>query len=401
MQQEQRLLDGNTAAAEAMRLARVQVVATYPITPQSPLAESLADFVAKGTLEAKYLRVESEHSAMSICIGAALTGARAGTATSSVGLALMNEVIHMASGMRVPIVMPVVNRALAAPWSLWCDHQDSMSVRDAGWIQLYVETVQEVLDTVLQAYRIAEDPRVFTPLMICLDGFYLSHTSEAALVPAQEDVDAFVPPYRPLPHVNLDPAEPRFVNDLCPPTLFTEIRQDQQFGLDVARQVIAEVGAEFGRQFGRSYGLIEAENCEGADIVLVSMGTMAGTARFAAATAREQGVKVGTVRVRSFRPFPVAELQASLAGVPVVGVVDRSAGLGAAAGPLATEVRSCLNGQGQQVLGFVAGLGGRDVTPPTMTAVIERCREAAATGQAPLQSVWIDARPLEEVTAGD
>ena len=389
-----KLLDGNAAAAEAMRLARVQVVSAYPITPQSPLAERLADFVADGSLKAKYIRVESEHTAMSAAVGAQLTGVRTGTATSSVGLALMHEVLGLASGCRVPIVMPVVNRSLVSPWSLWCDHQDTMAERDSGWIQLYVENCQEVLDTVLMAYRLAEDPRVLTPTMVCMDGFFLSHTSEAVIVPDQAEVDAFLPPYK-KQNMYLDVEDPMFVNDLTPPGDFTEMRWQQKVGFDNALTVLEEVQEEFARRFGRRYHILDAYRCEDAEVVLVAMGSMSGTAKYVVNQLREQGKRVGVLRIVCFRPFPVEQLREVLRNVPVVGVMDRTAGLGAEVGPVCTEVRAALSCSDtpHRVVGFMGGLAGRDLSPAIMRKVFNQLLDIAAGAPAPTAMQWVDVRP--------
>lgn len=389
-----RLLDGNGAAAEAMRLARIQVVSAYPITPQSPIAEKLSTYVADGSLNAKYIRVESEHTAMSCAVGAQLTGVRTGTATSSVGLALMHEVLGVASGCRVPIVMPVVNRSLVSPWSLWCDHQDSMAERDSGWIQLYVENVQEVLDTILMAYRLAEDPRVLTPTMVCLDGFFLSHTSEAVIVPDQAEVDAFLPPYE-RHNMYLDVDDPMFVNDLTPPSDYTEMRWQQKVGFDNALTVLPEIQAEFARAFGREYRILDAYRCEDADAVLVTMGSMSGTAKHVVNQLREQGKKVGVLRIVCFRPFPAEQLRAALRHVPVVGVMDRTAGLGAEVGPACTEVRSALSTSDapHRVVSFMGGLAGRDLSPASMMKAFDRLLAVAAGAPSPETMQWIDVRP--------
>src|SRR5665647_3090061 len=274
------LTDGNGAASLGLQLAKIKVVSAYPITPQSPISEKLADYVVEGKLDAKYIRVESEHSAMSCAIGAQLTGVRAGTATSSVGLALMHEVLGVAAGCRIPIVMPVVNRSLVSPWSLWCDHQDSMAERDGGWMQFYAETAQEVLDLILIAYRTAEDARI--------------------VLPDQETVDSFLPPY--VNHnFHLDPDDPMFINDLTPTSEFTEMRYQQAVAFDRAPEVLAEVMADFKRVFGREYSLIEAYRCDDADAVIVTLGSMSGTGKYTVDLMREQGKKVGILKITSFR----------------------------------------------------------------------------------------------------
>ncbi|MCL5951269.1 MAG: pyruvate ferredoxin oxidoreductase [Chloroflexi bacterium] len=355
------MLDGNGAASEALRLARVQVISAYPITPQSPIAEQLANYVAEGRLHAKYIRVESEHSALSCAIGAQLTGVRAATATSSVGLALMHEVLGVAAGCRVPIIMPVVNRALVSPWSLWCDHQDSMAERDSGWLQFFAEDAQAVLDLTLAAYRIGEDERVQLPAMICLDGFFLSHRTDAVSVPEESDVDDFLPRYQPH-NLVLDPDHPIFINDLTPSSDFMEMRYQQQQAFEAARSVVSEVFEDFGRRFGRSYSAVEAYACEDAEAVLITLGSMSGTAKCAVDELRAKGARVGVLKIISFRPFPAAEIRKCLKKVPRVGVIDRSANLGAETGPVCAEVlAACKESGTTQIHGFVAGLGGRDV----------------------------------------
>ncbi len=381
--------DGNGAATEAMRLAKIQVVSAYPITPQSPIAEKLAGYVANGTLEAKYVRVESEHSALSIAIGAQLTGIRAGTATSSVGLALMHEVLGVAAGCRVPIVMPVVNRALASPWSLWCDHQDAMAERDMGWIQFYVENAQEVLDMILIAYRVAEDQRIQLPAMVCLDGFFISHMSDSFIVPDQETADSFLPPYKPY-NLFLDPENPMFINDLTPPTDFMEMRYQQQTAFFEALKFIPEILDEFKQVFGREHYLVEPYYCEDAEAVLVTMGSLSGTTKHVVEQLRRKGQKVGMVKIVSFRPFPVKLLRNYLGHVPRIGVIDRSASLGAAQGPLCSEIKSALIDKQRQpeVKGFIAGLGGRDVAPKIIIQAFDTLLKNNMSGE----TEWLDVK---------
>lgn len=381
------MLDGNGAASEAMRLSKIQVVSAYPITPQSPISEKLADFVADGSLKAKYIRVESEHTAMSAAIGAQLTGVRAGTATSSVGLALMHEVCGVAAGLRVPVVMPVVNRSLVAPWSLWCDHQDTMAERDGGWMQLYVENCQEVLDLIFIAYRTAENPEVMLPTMVCLDGFFLSHTTEAVLLPDQEEVDAYLPPYK-NPNLHLDPNDPMFVNPLCPTAEFSEMRYQQDMGFKNAMTVLPEAMAEFGKQFGRHYGLIEAYHTEDADAVLVGLGSMCGTMKYVVDQMRAAGKKVGMLKIMSFRPFPAKLICDALKSAKSIGVFDRSAGLGDICGPVCADVRSALATYlpGKGASSFLAGLAGRDIRPDTVAKAFNMLLE----GKTFPETCWID-----------
>lgn len=397
---ERMILDGNGAASEAMRLAKIQVVSAYPITPQSPISEKLADFVADGSLNARYIRVESEHTAMAAAVGAQLTGVRAGTATASVGLALMHEVCGVAAGLRVPLVMPVVNRSLVAPWSLWCDHQDAMAERDGGWMQLYVENAQEVLDLILIAYRAAENPEVLLPTMVCLDGFFISHTTEGVMVPDQGEVDAYLPPYH-CANLRLDPDDPMFVNPLCPTSEFSEMRYQQQQGFQEALRALPAAMEEFGRHFGRNYGLIEAYHTEDADAVLLGLGSMCGTMKYVVDRYRARGKKVGMLKVMSYRPFPAGQICSALKNVSRVGVFDRSAGLGNICGPFCADVRSALSAYlpGKSASSFLAGLAGRDIRPSTVSRAFDMLLE----GKAFPETCWIDtdtdnALSLREVT---
>lgn len=372
-------------------MARVQVIAAYPVTPQSPIVEKLARHVAEGSLPAKYMRVESEHSALSCVIGAQLTGVRTGTATSSVGLALMHEVLGVASGCRVPIVMAVVNRALVSPWSLWCDHQDTMAERDSGWLQFYAENAQEVLDLLLMAYRIAEHERVLTPAMVCLDGFFVSHSLQSVTMPDQETVDGFLPAYR-AANLYLDPDDPMFINGLVPPEDFTEMRYQQLVGFESALRVIPQVQEEFFSKFGRRYEMVEAYRCEDADVVLVTIGSMSGTAKHVVNKQRDQGIPVGVVKLTTFRPFPVEALRKALGGARVVGVLDRSAGLGAPSAPVCLEVVAAVRDEGVRVIGYVGGLGGRDITETTVESIFRELLEIKDGRRSKPVKPWIDVR---------
>jgi pyruvate ferredoxin oxidoreductase alpha subunit len=389
--QSRQVVDGNGAAAEAIRLARVQVIAAYPVTPQSPIVEKLARHVAEGSLAAKYMRVESEHSALSCVIGAQLTGVRTGTATSSVGLALMHEVLGVASGCRVPIVMAVVNRALVSPWSLWCDHQDTMAERDSGWLQFYAENAQEVLDLLLMAYRISEHERVLTPAMVCLDGFFVSHSPQSVTMPGQETVDGFLPAYR-AANLYLDPDDPMFINGLVPPEDFAEMRYQQRVGFENALEVIPQVQDDFYGKFGRRYEMVEAYRCEDAEVVLVTIGSMSGTAKHVVNKQRDRGIPVGVVKLTTFRPFPIEALRKALWGARVVGVLDRSAGLGAPSAPVCLEVVSAVRDEGVRVIGYVGGLGGRDVTETTLESIFRQLLEINDGRQAKPVKPWIDVR---------
>lgn len=391
MDSEKRMLDGNAAATEALRLARVGVISAYPITPQSPIAEDLSELVAAGKLAARYIRVESEHTAMSCAIGAQLTGVRSATATSSVGLALMHEVLGVASGCRLPLVMPVINRALVSPWSLWCDHQDSMAERDSGWLQFYAENVQEVLDFLLLAYRIAEHEDVLLPAMVCFDGFFLSHSTQPVEVPSQKAVDAFLPAYK-AKNLYLDPNDPMFINNLTSPDEFSEMRFQQLLAFKHSLEVMPGILEEFFKRFGRRYGMVEAYQCEAADAVLVTLGSMSGTAKHVARQMRREGEKVGVLRIVSFRPFPVQEIRKVLKGKEVIGVVDRSGGLGAQGGPLWLEVKSAVSAEGAKIHNYVAGLGGRDITEKTMQEIFSELLTAGSGSDAGPKKSWLDTR---------
>lgn len=383
------MLEGNGAASEAMRLARIGVVSAYPITPQSPIAEILSEYTGDGRLDAKYVRVESEHTAMSVAIGAQLTGVRTGTATSSVGLALMFEMLGVAAGLRLPIVMPVVNRSLVAPWSLWCDHQDSMAARDVGWMQLYAEDCQDVLDLMFIAYKAAEHADVLLPTMVCMDGFFLSHMSQAVEVPSQQSIDRFLPPYK-AQNLKLDLADPMFVNNLTPPTEFMEMRFQQELAFSNAMPVLKNVMAEFEKQFGRTHQPIETYLCEDADAILVTLGSMSGSVKEVVDQYRRQGKKVGNLKIVCFRPFPEEELVQSLPSNARIGVLDRSMSLGAPAGPVCMEVCSVLGNHGchQQTQAFIVGLGGRDVRPVAITTAFDHL----LAGKHDTKIQWLDLR---------
>lgn len=364
------MLDGNAAAALAIVMAKVGVVAAYPITPQTAISESLSRYVADRDLQANYIRVESEHSAMSIVMGAALTGVRAATATSSVGLALMHEMLGTLSGVRMPVVMPVVNRSVASPWSLWCDHSDVMGARDTGWMQLHAENVQEVFDLMMLAYRLGEDHEVLTPTMVCQDGFFLSHSMQKVDVPDPAAFDAYVGPYKPTAY-RLDTANPLVVSNLTPSDDYTEIKYQQVVGMRKALEKMPGLMAEFEEQFGRKLTVVEPFKTEDADVVLVTLGSMSGTAKYVVNKIRADGKKVGVLKITSFRPFPDALVREALAGKSVVGVLDRSAGLGGHTAPCCTEVRAALGASGADVRGFVGGIAGRDISEGTIEKIFD------------------------------
>jgi pyruvate/2-oxoacid:ferredoxin oxidoreductase alpha subunit len=365
-----RIQDGNQAAANAAKLSRIQVVAAYPITPQTPLTEQLSQYVEKGELQAEYVAVESEHSAMAVCTSASMVGARAFTATSSHGLAYMHEMLHWAAGARLPIVMACVNRALGAPWNVLNDQQDSISQRDTGWIQLYCRNNQEIMDTVIQAYRIAE--QVYVPVMVCYDGYVLSHTEMPVDIPSQEDVDKYLPPYK--PHTILDPANPKNYNlvTFANPRIgvdgklchgYMELRYLLQEALQNSRETILKAGSEFNQVFGRDYAnLFWEDRNEDAEITIVAMGSLAMEAIVAADILREEGIKAGVLGLRVFRPFPKAAVVQALRKSKLIVVFDKNISYGSE-GATCSEIKSALYGTyiNAAIRNFIVGLGGRDV----------------------------------------
>ncbi|HOG45727.1 MAG TPA: pyruvate ferredoxin oxidoreductase [Anaerolineae bacterium] len=361
-----KVIMGNHAVSYGVRLARAEVISAYPITPQTQIVEMLSEFCSDGSLNAKFIKVESEHSAMAAVVGASSVGARAFTATSSHGLLLMHEMLHWAAGARLPIVLANVNRAVGPGWNVWTDQSDSLAQRDTGFLQLYCESNQEALDTVIQAFKIAETVRL--PVMVVLDAFILSHTEEPVDVPSQEQVDAFLPRYE--TEWRLDIEDPRAFNMLVAPEHYMEMRLQMQQAMAEAKGVVQTVDEEYAACFGRGYGLIEPYRTEGAETVLFSAGATSGTARVVVDELRGQGVNIGLLRLRLFRPFPVAELRRALAGVKKVGVIDRNISYGHE-GIFASELKAALYGlpRAPQVFDFVVGLGGRDVTPATIHGI--------------------------------
>jgi len=380
------VMEGSKAVAEAVKLARPNVIAAYPITPQTHIVEDLAKMVAEGELRAEYVKVESEHSAMSACISACATGARVFTSTSSQGLALMHEMLFIASGMRLPVVMVNANRALSAPINIWNDQQDSMSERDCGWIQIYAEDNQEALDSVIQAYKIAEKVRL--PAMVCMDGFVLTHTVEPVEVPEQETVDSFLPAYK--PKTKLDPEAPVAFGPIAFPDTYTEFRYGQEKAMQEALDEIKKTGKEFGKVFGRSYGLIEEYNKNKNDVLLVTLGSVAGTIKD---VIDEEANNVGLIRVRAFRPFPEEEIRKALKDAKVVGVVEKDVSVGLGKGALCSEIRDALYSMPHKnrpkVLSFVAGLGGRDIPMSSISNIIKTCRQGLEGKEAEEKS-WVD-----------
>jgi len=363
----EKVIRGNYAVSYGAKLARVEVIAAYPITPQTSIIEKLADFCAEGKLDAGFIKVESEHSAMAACIGASATGARAFTATSGQGLLLMHEVTHWAAGARLPIVMGAVNRGIGPGWSVWTEQTDTLSQRDTGWMQFYCENNQEVLDTVIQAYKVAEE--VLLPAMVILDAFVLSHTSEPVDIPDQDLVDQYLPSYE--PEWKLDVDDPHAFGALTAPGEYMELRYKIQQAMEQAVGVVEKAGKEFGDLFGRPYGLVEQYRMEGAEVALVTSSTITSTSRIVIDELREQGVPVGLFKIRLFRPFPTQAVQQALAGVPKIAVIDRNLGPGVG-GIFAQEIKAALYAEEPHptIFSFIAGLGGRDVTPELIRETI-------------------------------
>ncbi len=380
-----KVIEGNHAVSWGVKLARAEVISAYPITPQTQIVEQLSEMCADGSLAARYIKVESEHSAMAACIGASAVGARTFTATSSQGLALMHELLHWAALGRHPVVMANVNRALAPGWNIWTDQNDSLSQRDTGWIQLYCETNQEVLDTTIQAFKLAE--AVDLPVMVILDAFYLSHTAEPVDIPRQEEVDAFLP--RREARYRLDPKEPHAFGALVKPDAYMEMRLQQQEAMEEAVRAYARVDLEWGRRTGRQYGAVETYRTTGAELVLVTSGTITSTAREVIDERRAAGEAVGLVKVKAFRPFPTELLRGVLSGVARVAVLDRNVSPGHG-GIFAEEIRSALydlpGDYRPTLFGYVMGLGGRDVTPAAIGDVIDRTR---VSGHPEREDLWV------------
>ncbi|MDO9557960.1 MAG: pyruvate ferredoxin oxidoreductase [Coriobacteriia bacterium] len=385
---------GNIVVADAMRQCRPDVMAAYPITPQTTIVEEFAAYVAQGRVHTEYITVESEHSAMSACIGASAAGARVMTATSSQGLALMWEELHIASGMRLPIIMANANRALSAPINIHCDHSDAMGARDAGWVMLFAETAQEAYDNTIMATRIGENPDVLLPVMSCLDGFITTHSIDRIDVLDDDTVAGFVGEYVPQ-NALLDIDQPvthGAFSGLGGP--FFEFKRAQRDAIERSREVIKSVAAEYSELSGRPFGAIETWGMEDAEVAIVVIGSTAGNTRHVARQLRAQGVKAGVVKVRVFRPFPYAELAATLSGVKAVAVMDRAESFGAEGGPLFLEVRSALYDAETRVpiVGYIYGLGGSDVRLDLIERVYADLSDIAAGTAQPGGLVYLGAR---------
>jgi len=375
-------LTGNEAMAEAMRQIAPDVVAAYPITPSTQVVENFSQFVADGRVPTRFVTTESEHSAMSACIGAAAAGGRVMTATSSAGLALMWEMLYVASGLRLPIIMACVNRALSAPLNIHGDHSDSMGARDASWIQLYGENAQEAYDNALMAVGISEDAAVRLPVMCCYDGFTISHAIERVELLADETAKRFVGDYKPLLPM-LDVRLPTTYGAVDLQDFYTEHKRQQAEAMAEARGVIRREAERFAKISGRSYGNFATHRLEDAEFGILSLGSSAGTLREVIDEMRDAGIKVGGLKLRVFRPFPAAELAAALGHLKVLAVLDRSDSFGAFGGPVFHEVRSALFDAPQRprVVNFIYGLGGRDLTLEEGRQLVHRLKTATDTGK--------------------
>ncbi len=388
-----KILTGNHAAAHAFRQAKVEVISAYPITPQSPVVEKISEFIANGKLNARFVRVESEHSALAVCCAASVTGSRVGTATSSHGLMLMYEMLPWASGNRLPIVINLATRATGAPWSVWTDHQDFMTIRDVGWIQMFCEDNQEVYDTNLQAFKIAEDQRVFIPTLVGYDGYVLSHTMMPVELEDQAKIDEFLPPLE--HHINLsDITQVKGVDPVTTPHLrnrgtegtapgYYEYRYSLQKALENVIPIIKEVHDEFAQKFGRAYGnaLYKKYKTEDADILIFAMGSVAAQSRVAIDSLRQEGIKVGLVSLKLFRPFPAEYLKEVFKDTEKIVVFDRDIGYGYE-GVLSYELKSALYGLKQRpfIKGFIVGLGGRNIDSQQISHGVKKAIEESKEG---------------------
>ena len=394
-----RIITGNQAAALAARLCDVQVIAAYPITPQSQLAEILSLYVESGQLRAEYVRVESEHSAMTVCISASTVGARVFTATSANGLLYMHEQLHWAAGSRLPIVMCCVNRGVGAPWSIFNDQQDSLAQRDTGWVQMYCRDNQEILDTVIQAYKIAET--VYAPVMVCYDGFVLSHTMMPVVSPSQAAVRKFLPSYK--PHTILDAENPMTLNSVLLPNRrpdaegvmcdgYMEMRYKLQKSLDEAPEIIRTVSRDFAKAFGRDHGgMLWKYRSDDAEVILTSMGSLAAEATVAADALREEGIKAGVVGIRVFRPFPKQDVIEAYRRAKAIILFEKSISYGYEGG-LCSDLKAAFYGSGinAAIHDHVAGLGGRDVKARELVEAVKSSLARIGAGERELVTTWLN-----------
>ena len=374
-------LTGDEAIAYAVKQCNVDVIAAYPITPQTIMVERISEYVHDGEIDAEFVCVESEHSAMSACVGASLTGARVFTATASQGLALMHEIVYIASSLRCPIVMGIANRALSAPINIHCDHSDMMGSRDCGWIQVFCENSQEAYDWVIQAFKIAENPQVLLPVTVNIDGFILSHSMERVETLEDKEVSKFLPPRKPV--ITIDPTKPITVGPLCLPDYYFEVKYQQVDALRKTPNVIREVNSEYEALSGRKYGLLETYGMEDAEAAIICLGSTAGSAKAVASELRKNGKKVGVIKPWVYRPFPEEELIKAIGDAKALAVLDRSCSFGAPLNALCSDVIATLYRHGKtdvRVFNCVYGLGGRDMTPTDLKAIFDEALEVAKTG---------------------
>jgi pyruvate ferredoxin oxidoreductase alpha subunit len=365
-------MEVSIAAAEAVKQCNVDVISAYPITPQTHIVEHLSDVVANGEMDAEFFCVESEHSALSVCVGSEATGARSFTCTSAQGLALLSEITFIASGLRLPIVMILANRTISAPLSIWNDHSDAMMVRDCGWIQFFTENGQEVYDHVFISYKVGEDRDVLFPVIINMDGFILSHVIEPIELIEQEKIDRFLPPYQPLHR--LHPDKPVTMGAFALPSIFAETKKAQEVALRASLPKILETWKAFGDMTGRYYKPIETYRAEDADTILITMGSFGETASVAVDKMRDEGRAVGLVKIRLWRPFPFEDFKKAVQGAKNVVIIDRAVSTGGPKGPVASELRSALYGEAVHpgIYSFVAGISGRDVTPKDFIKMVDK-----------------------------
>lgn len=384
------VIRGNEAAALGAKLCRPQVIPAYPITPSTQFLERISEYVANGELDAEFMLVESEHSAMSACIGASAAGARVCTASASQGLALMHEMLFIASGMRLPIVMAIGNRALSAPINIWCDHQDTISERDSGWLQFYAERTQDALDLMIMAFKIAEDERVLLPAIVAFDGFVLTHTMEQVDVPTQAEVDAFLPPQKTTNSFVLEPSRPATFGSLATPDYYMEFKYAQEQGMHAAHTVIDEVFDEFNSKFNRRYQKITPYRTEDADIILLTMGSMSGTAKAAVDKLRTDGKKVGLTKLTVHRPFPAREVIALTSNAKVLAVIERNISIGFG-GAVFGEVAGVFVNQRERPLiaNYIVGLGGRDITIRDFETIVKKGEAIIDKGAVDIPTDWI------------
>lgn len=373
-------MEVSIAIGEAVKLTDTDVIAAYPITPQTHIVEHLAELVADGELDAEYIPVESEHSAMSACLGSSAAGARTYTATAGQGLELMHEVLYVASSMRLPIIMGVANRALSAPLSVWGDHSDVMSCRDTGWIQIFVENGQETVDNTICAFRIGEDKDVLLPVMVNLDGFHLSHVIEPIELPSKEDVDKYLPPFKyPLA---LHPDKPVAMGDFGPPFIYTEAKKAQEEVIKNSKKVILKAWDEFEKIFGRKYKPVEEYKAENAKTLLLTMGSFSETAMTAVDELKDEGKDIGLIRLRLWRPFPFEELREAVKNCETLIILDRAVSVGGPVGPVCSEVKAALYNEDKKpkIASIVAGIGGRDITVEDFKNIVDLGKKMVSEG---------------------